>query len=94
MPDNETENIKVSKANMSLARTYKRVFDTKDGKRILADMLTFSRSDQDVFYQGKPDETAYYLGMQRVVKRVTGFIEMDDQTALRIVRSQEVTVNE
>ncbi len=79
---------------MKLARVYKRVFETKDGKAILADMMRESGWKDDVFNPGQPDVTAYFLGMQRLVKRALNFTEMDDKTALRIVKSAEVTVNE
>jgi hypothetical protein len=91
---NEDEQLQHSKAVRKLIRTYKRVFDNKDGREIIADMGKQCRWADDVFFPGEPDQTAYYLGMQRLLKRVLSFIEMDDSTALRIVRSQEVKLNE
>ena len=92
--ENDEEVLARSKKQVALAKTYKRVFESKDGKTILADLSIISGFSNDPFVPGQADATAYLLGMHRLVKRITGFLSMSDVQHLKIVKNYEVEINE
>ncbi len=76
------------------AKEYKQTFEGKTGTNVLADLAKFSKFDQDAYSPGSFDNTAYVLGMQRIIKRIQSFLAMDDVHLLRIVKDYEVKINE
>lgn len=94
MSSNEETDLERSKYQVAIAKKYKRVFESKDGKDVLADLSKFAGVHADPFTAGYPDQTAFFLGQHRVIKRIVSLLAMDEIHHLRIVKDYELKVNE
>ncbi len=68
---------------------YRRVFETEDGQVVLADLIKFAGAGRETFVAGQADATAYNIGMQRLILRITAFLEMTDREVLRISKMED-----
>lgn len=55
---------------------YKSVFESYQGKMVLADLIKFSNAHDQSYTPGDPTQTAFNEGMRRVVTRIEKFTGM------------------
>ncbi len=55
---------------------YKHVFESYQGKMVLADLIAFSGAHEQSYTPGDPTQTAFNEGMRRVVTRIEKFTGM------------------
>lgn len=58
---------------------YRAVFDTPDGRKVLADLMTFCHVDRPVTVPGDAQMSAYNDGMRRVALRIASILRMKDE---------------
>ena len=58
---------------------YRHIFESVEGRRVLADLYRFCGMMRPSFVAGRPDETAFNEGKRRVFLRLAGFMELDDE---------------
>lgn len=66
---------RIQKLRIQLSRQYERYRvtfgpDSAKGQEVLSDLIKFTGYEDDAFVPGSPEETAYNLGQQRVVRRI------------------------
>ena len=58
------------------AQWYKNVFDSYEGRMVLADLIKFSGAHDQSYTPGDPTQTAFNEGLRRVVTRIEKFVGM------------------
>lgn len=66
---------KKNNVNAELSDAYKRLFSSPEGKKVLDDLLRFTRVDSPSFVPQQPDLTAYNEGLRRVGIRILSMME-------------------
>lgn len=72
---------------------YREVFTGEHGDVVFADLFDFCGARKPSFVPGSADETAFNEGKRRVMLRILGILEMDEETISRVVRIEERNLN-
>jgi hypothetical protein len=68
---------KPKSSNIELAKAYQDVLATESGKKVLTDLLKFSKIYDSTFVPSDSHTTAFYEGMRRVGLRIASLINVD-----------------
>tara|TARA_R100000458_G_C8253097_1_gene229656 strand:- start:947 stop:1204 length:258 start_codon:yes stop_codon:yes gene_type:complete len=80
---------KVQKKLNEIHDSYRAVFNTKDGERVLEHLVKVGFVDTTTHTQGDPYDTAYKEGKRSIVISILRFIERDPRELLRLVQQGE-----
>lgn len=75
-------------------KVYQRVFETDDGKAVLADLYKFCKIDQPRHVRGDSHETAFNEGMARVAYRIKSILEQDSTEITNLMHEQALSLKE
>lgn len=73
---------------------YRQVWNTEQGRTVLADLLRFAGMDTDIFVPGDPHATAYNAGRRRVGLRIQAFLGFDEAAASKYLGRASTAVIE
>lgn len=76
----------MSKNKESINTTMKRLFNSKDGERVLKHLLDMSGYEKSSVVGFDPNKTYYDLGKKDIVKAILNCINIDDKKAIEIAR--------
>jgi hypothetical protein len=77
------------KSLKSKSRSYKAVFNSPDGERVLADLLNFCGQYKCSHNPGDANSTAFNEGKRRVSLRILKFIDMEEKEIQKILKATE-----
>ena len=80
---------KVQKKLSEIHDSYRAVFNTKDGERVLEHLVKVGFLDTTVHTPGDPYDTAFKEGKRSIVISILRFIERDPRELLRLVQEGE-----
>ena len=80
---------KVQKKLSEIHDSYRAVFNTKDGERVLEHLVKVGFVDTTVHTPGDPYDTAFIDGKRSSVISILRFIERDPRELLRLVQEGE-----
>lgn len=72
---------------MTRKQAYKEVFNTPEGKIVLADLYKFARMTGLSHVTGSSHETAFNEGMKRVCYRIKGILAQDDKDVDDLIKA-------
>lgn len=73
---------------LNKSRRYKNVFETDEGRWVLADIAKFCQHNSTAFVAGDPNSTSYILGKQRVIRRIQGLLNQSDEDIKKLVKTE------
>lgn len=80
--------------NKEKANLYASVFDNKNGRELLNDLISFTGFMSDTFVPNDPYTTAYSAGQRRVILRILGFVNKSHLIDLANKNSEKESLNE
>jgi hypothetical protein len=80
---------KYKKYLFSRRLAYKRVFNTPDGERVLADLYKYCGISKPSYREGKSDATARNEGMRAVALHIKGILRQSENDIDDVIRSVE-----
>lgn len=60
-------------------RQYKNVFESEEGKLVLAELYKFCGLNRPSYVEGNPDRTAYNEGLKRVAYHIRSILKQSDK---------------
>lgn len=76
------------RGRLAIRKSYKQVFNTEDGKQVLAHLCRNCFLTQTTFVAGDPHQTAMNEGSRRVVLSIIRQLNMDEKDLLKQIEEQ------
>jgi hypothetical protein len=73
----------------SLAIAYRKVFESPEGKVVLADIYKYTNIHESSFDPGNPYITSFNEGLRRVGLRIFSYLEIRPEDIRKIARQQQ-----
>ena len=68
---------------------YRTVFESEEGKVVLADLYKFCGLDRPSYVENSSDRTAYNEGMKRVALRIKGILNQDEEQLKQLLNQHD-----
>lgn len=78
----------ILRGRLAIRKSYRQVFNTEDGKQVLAHLSKNCFLTQTTFVAGDPHQTAMNEGSRRVVLSILSFLNVDEQKLLKQIEQE------
>ena len=72
------------------SKAYKKVFESEEGKMVLADIYKFSKLNKSRFVPGQPDITAFQEGAAAVALHIKAVLKQDEKEIEKLLEQHNV----
>ena len=78
----------ILRGRLSIQKSYRQVFNTEDGKRVLSHLMKNGFITKSTFVAGDPHQTAMNEGSRRVVLSILAFMNKDEKEMQKQIETE------
>lgn len=78
----------ILRGRLAIQRSYRQVFNTEDGKRVLSHLMKNGFITKSTFVAGDPHQTAMNEGSRRVVLSILAFMNKDEKEMQKQIETE------
>lgn len=83
-----------NKQRLTTIEAYQLVFSSREGRRVLADLLKLCHMERDTFVAGDPHQTSWRCGQRSVGLRIYEILKLDTKKIAALMKEQEMIQND